>query len=573
MLDDHPLVNGNPFIKESQSLLSYFSQEDGVSPDEGTGDYHSGYYRPLINVSYFINYKMFGMRPGGFRAANLVFHVMTCLVLFMVMARFTRGLVPLAATLLFGLHPANTEAVAWISARNNLLVGFFSLASFYFYAFSKPDKRKRGVGLSVLFYILALLCKEFAFMLLPILFLYDLTLGGKTFRHRSAWTGYIPYIAASACYLLVRWAVTESVLSPAEPGDSAFHRIYFIPYLIVFYVRLVVLPFGVHSFIMTYPQEFFCWEAAIGFAGLFLMGVLVWRHRKEKMILFPVFAFLMGLFPVLNIIPTSAVSIVSMRWLYFPLLFLMAAIGWAMERLLLWKKAFGMVLVFAGAAYLGAYSYFLNSEQWRDDWSLCHREVTQFNNLFYAGCLAEQYHKRKDYEKAETYYRLAIANYPRIADDRINYAALLVHLEKPREALMHLDRAKTLKMIASERGRFYNNQGMAYFQLGRLDEAMRSFEEAVRVCPAEATFRANLGAAYGNKGQYEDSIKVLTKGLETAPTSLELRKNLSVIYIRMGAYDKALSTLEEISPSERAKSKEVETLLKGLQEKRLQTSQ
>jgi tetratricopeptide (TPR) repeat protein len=187
--------------------------------------------------------------------------------------------------------------------------------------------------------------------------------------------------------------------------------------------------------------------------------------------------------------------------------------------------------------------------------------------------LAEQYHKRKDYDKAETYYRLAIANYPRIADDRINYAALLVHLEKPREALMHLDKAKTLKMLASERGRFYNNQGMAYFQLGRLDEAIRSFEEAVRVCPEEATFQTNLGAAYGNKGQYEDSVKVLTKGLETAPTSLELRKNLSVTYIRMGAYDKALSTLEEIPPSERAKSKEVETLLKGLQEKRLQTSQ
>lgn len=573
ILDDHPLVNGNPYITEAQSLLSYFSQEDGVSTYEGTGEGHSGYYRPLINVSYFIDYKMFGMKPGGFRAVNLVFHAMTSLILFMVMARFTRGVVPLATTLLFGLHPANTEAVAWISARNNLLVGFFSLASFYFYAFSKPDKRKVGVGLSVLFYALALLCKEFAFMLLPMLFLYDLTLGGKTLRDRGTWAGYAPYLLVSTCYLLVRWAVTESVLSPAEPGVNAFYRIYFIPYLIVFYVRLIVLPFGMHSFIMTYPQELFCWEAFAGFAGLSLMGVLVWRYRREKMILFSVCAFVIGLVPVLNIIPTSAVSIVSMRWLYFPLLFLMFFFGWAVDRLLLRKKALGIAIVLAGTAYFGAYSYLLNSEQWQDDWSLCHREVTEFNNLFYAGCLAEQYHKRKDYEKAETYYRLAVATYPRTADDRINYAALLVHLENPREALMHLDRAKPLKMIASERGRFYNNQGMAYFQLGLLDEAIRSFEEAVRVYPAEAKFWVNLGAAYGNKGQYENSAKALRKGLERNPNSLDLRKNLSVTYIRMGEYDKALSTLEGILPSERVKSREVETLLKGLQEKRQQTPQ
>ena len=80
ILDDHPLVNDNPYIKESRSLWSYFSQEDGVSPHDKGNDYHTGYYRPLINITYIINYKLWGMRAGGFRAVNLVLHLMITLI-------------------------------------------------------------------------------------------------------------------------------------------------------------------------------------------------------------------------------------------------------------------------------------------------------------------------------------------------------------------------------------------------------------------------------------------------------------------------------------------------------------
>ena len=92
------------------------------------------------------------------------------------------------------------------------------------------------------------------------------------------------------------------------------------------------------------------------------------------------------------------------------------------------------------------------------------------------------------------------------------------------------------------------------------------------MCPAEAVFWGNLGGAYGNKGAFEDSVSALKRGVEIAPDSLDLRKNLSATYMRMRAYDKALSTLEEIPPSKRAKSIEIETLIKSLKEKVLQAA-
>ena len=567
ILDDHPLVNENPYVKESRSLWSYFSQEDGVSTHDKKSDYHTGYYRPLINITYFIDFRLWGMRPAGFRAVNLAFHLMTSMLLFLLVAKYYKGMVPLITALFFGLHAVNTEVVSWITARNNVLVSFFSLASFYFYAFREPEKEKLYMAISLLFYTVALFCKEFALMLLPIFILYDMVIRGDMLMKKRNWLRYAPYIVALAFYLFMRWTVTESVLSSGEESNNAFQRIYFVPFLVLYYLRIILLPYGLHSFIVSYPETLLGWEAAVSFGGLSLLGVLLWRYRREKMIVFPVFAFMIGLFPVLNIVPTSAVSVVSMRWLYFPLIFLMLFFSWVVDRILRWKKTSSMLIIFPFVAYLGMHSYFLNLNQWHDEWSLFHREVMGFNNFFYAGGLAEKYHDRNDYEEAERYYRLAVLYFPDNATDQINYAALLVDLKRPKEALVHLDKAGALNMTTAERGRLHNNEGMAYLYLGQPDEAVSSFKRAVRLAPSDAKFWGNLGGAYGNMGRYEESVLALRKALEIAPDSTELRKNLAVTYMKMGAYEQAILTLEAIPLSERIKSRDAETLLKNLRKK------
>ena len=567
ILDDHPLVNRNPFIKESQSLWSYLTQEDGILTDEKRGDFHTGYYRPLVNISYFLDYKLWGMDAGRFRATNLLLHLATCVLLFLLLAKHYQAPVPLITALFFGLHPVNTEVVSWVAARNNILVTFFSIASFYFYAFKRRGKFELYTAISLLFYALALFSKEYAVMLLPIFMVYGVFVEERPLTHRGTWITYLPYVFIFFLYALLRWHVTESVLSPAGAEHDLLKRIYFAPYLIVYYIRLILVPSGLHSFIVSYPETLLCWEAAIGFAGLAFMGILVWRFRREKMLGFPVAAFLVGLFPVLNIIPTSAVSIVSMRWLYFPFAFLVLFFAYGLDQLFARRRTVGMLVVFTFLAYLGTQSYFLNARQWRNEWSLLHREVTEFNNLFYTGGLAEMYHSKGNYKEAERYYRKAALHYPEDAGNQVNYAALLVDLQRPREALMHLGKAKALKMTPTERGKFYNNEGMAYFQLGRLDEAIRSLEEAVRICPSESRFWANLGGAYGNKGWYRESIDVLEKGLEIMADSFELRKNLAVTHMKMEAYDKALAVLEKFSVTDGEKNKELASLRTYLRNK------
>jgi len=115
ILDDRPLVKDNLFIREFSRPAFYLSHEDGVS-DESIPGYHTGYYRPLINLFYTIDYKIWGMKPSGFRTTNLMLHLLTCIMLYQFLRKMLgKSFIPFSVTLLFGLHPVNTESVAFVS--------------------------------------------------------------------------------------------------------------------------------------------------------------------------------------------------------------------------------------------------------------------------------------------------------------------------------------------------------------------------------------------------------------------------------------------------------------------------
>ncbi len=131
--DDHDLIEKNIYIREIHQISSYFKQEDGVL--KRMGEAHTGYYRPLSNITCSKYFKIWGLDARGFRTTNVVLHLLTCATLFFVLSKqFGAGWPTVLSTLIFGLHPVNTESVALIPARNNILASLFSLASLHFYA-------------------------------------------------------------------------------------------------------------------------------------------------------------------------------------------------------------------------------------------------------------------------------------------------------------------------------------------------------------------------------------------------------------------------------------------------------
>jgi Flp pilus assembly protein TadD len=546
ILDDNSLIRNNPYIRELRPITSYLAQEDGIIDRRDARTYHTGYYRPLINVTYWLDHKLWGMNAPGFRTTNLILHLLTCLFLFKVLVSLVSDRhACLFATVLFAVHPVNTESVSLIVSRNNILVTLFAIASFYFYLKGLRNDSCAAMSLSILLFAGAILSKEFGLMVLPVFFLYHRFLSKEKNNFFRELISYAPYLLILVFYFIIRKGVTSSLLTPWDM-DHLWSRVYFSPYPILLSLKLIFFPYQLHFFGLSYPATFFDWRAVLSIVLFLLLGTALWRVRNNKLLVFSGLSFLVTIFPVLNIIPTASPSLIAMRWLYLPFAFISVGVAWVIQKGIVRRKMLITQVLCVCICYLGVYSYVLNRNLWHDEGTFFTQEVLRFNNYLYAGGLAERLLDKQQYQEAERYFRIAINNYPQEVENYVNYSALLIDTARSEEALLYLTRARSLTMTYNERGQWFNNTGMAYFKLGKNAEALKNFGKATIFSPNEPQFWNNLGATYGYLGEFENSVLVLKRALEIVPDSISLRKNLAVTYIRMEDYEKAISVLEKI---------------------------
>ena len=87
---------------------------------------------PVTNTSFWLEWRLWGMTSAGYHVTNLILHLLTALLIWAILRKlFIPG--AFLAGLIFALHPANVESVAWIAQRKNLLAMLFFLFSILCY--------------------------------------------------------------------------------------------------------------------------------------------------------------------------------------------------------------------------------------------------------------------------------------------------------------------------------------------------------------------------------------------------------------------------------------------------------
>jgi tetratricopeptide (TPR) repeat protein len=126
---------------------------------------HQQYFRPLVVITYYWDTLVAGLNPGFSHGVNLVLFILNAMLVFAVCqslaeksGRANPGRLAFFASLLYIIHPAMTEATAWISGRFDLLATFFILGATRVYLGSA--RRYLRVALISVLTFLALLCKE-----------------------------------------------------------------------------------------------------------------------------------------------------------------------------------------------------------------------------------------------------------------------------------------------------------------------------------------------------------------------------------------------------------------------------
>jgi len=130
-------------------------------------------YFPLVYTTFRIEHGLWGLNSTGYHWVNLVLHVANALLVWLVLARLK---VPGAwlAGALFALHPVQVESVAWITERKNVLMGFFfllTLLAWIAFVDGRTKRRWLFYGLALILYLPALSAKTTACTLPAALFL------------------------------------------------------------------------------------------------------------------------------------------------------------------------------------------------------------------------------------------------------------------------------------------------------------------------------------------------------------------------------------------------------------------
>lgn len=156
--------------------------------------------RPVVSLTFTLNFWLDGFNTRGYHLANLMIHVMAAVTLFdlmrrtLVLPRFgdrfagSAGWLAFVVALLWLVHPLNTQAVTYLVQRCESLMGMFVLVSLWCYLRGVQTGRMRWHWLGGLACILASGCKELTLAVPVLAALYDRTFLSNSWRETlSRW--------------------------------------------------------------------------------------------------------------------------------------------------------------------------------------------------------------------------------------------------------------------------------------------------------------------------------------------------------------------------------------------------
>ena len=123
--DDDEQIYEHPMVKNGLSLQGVvwvFTHSD------------DGHWIPLNKISHMLDCQFYGLKPGGHHLTNVLLHTVSVIVLFLVLRRMTGFLWRSAfVAAVFAIHPLRVESVAWVAERKDVLSGFFFMLTLWAY--------------------------------------------------------------------------------------------------------------------------------------------------------------------------------------------------------------------------------------------------------------------------------------------------------------------------------------------------------------------------------------------------------------------------------------------------------
>lgn len=503
--DDEEQIVINPLVQNFSNLPLIFKS----STFYGGGGMPTGwFYRPMMTLSYLINYSVWGSQAFGFHLFQVIVHfINAALVFFIFLSIFSKEKMPnpkiisFLAALIFVVHPANVEAVAYIAALQESLYTLFGLLIFLvLFKFKSHESRKvQYFSLLAVLVLLSLLSKESAVFIIPLVFLFLVL-----FQREKTVFWLASSTAAFVSYLFLRLMVARIPIFAPNVGpiaeSSLGQRLTSLPYEIISYLRIIFFPkdlFISQHTLITEISDFRFWGYLLLILPLVFIFIWLGIKKRSKPFIFFVFWLFGSLSLVLNIIPLD--MIVAERWLYFPLIGFLGMmgmiLGWIIQ---VFPRVFRFSLyLFPVLVVLLGLRTIVRNSNWHDGLTLYGHDIQINKEAF---------------------------------DLENNYGVELFRIGKIEEAKEHFERSIELY---PQWWFAYNNLGAVYARKGDLAQARKLYEQTIKISDYYLAYE-NLGFILLKTAEPQETISFLEKAILKFPQNPRLRTALALAYYKEG---------------------------------------
>jgi len=552
LLDDFGFLSDSPKLHHLAGIWQYLAVTS----------------RPVVDLTLAVNYALGGLAVAGYHLVNLAIHIGAGLALFGVIRRTLLGpalgvrysasgaSLALVATLLWLVHPLQTQSVTYIIQRAESLMGLFYLLTLYAaIRWMGEPKLRHWRASSILFCILGMGCKPVMATAPVLVLLYDRTFRAGSFR--EAWRQHSTlYVGLAASWVVLGLLLTgkgDDYLMGAGFGLQGMNAVSYAamqPKAILHYLALSFWP---HPLILDYgwPIANTLSEVLLPMLGVgALIGGTLWALGRRFKAGFLGGWFFLILAPSSSIIPLA--DLVFEHRMYLSLA--AVAVGVVLvayeagqrlpEALKGLKPALAGILAFGVITALGVGTY-LRNEDYRDPVDLWQKNVAQRpGNARAHNNLAKAFTSQGSLEEALTHFRKAIALTPGFAIAHHNMGIVLGQQGRIEEALQSIKMAIHLGATPAEA---HLTLGQLYAQLGKTSLGIQYLRSAIKLNPASFGAHNALGIALSQQGKLEEAILCYEEAIRLNPRYARGYNNLGNTLARSGkrqkaiaAYDKAL---------------------------------
>ena len=530
VLDDCILLLINPFVKNPHLWRRIFT--GSVWSFQGVGA-DTNFYRPLAVYSLSVIWRLAGSNPFAYHFPQWLLYMATGLVVFQIGRELLgHDLAAFVGSLLWLLQPLHVEAVAWISAIQDMGCGFFCLLGFLLFlrAEKAGSQRLARHALAALAYFPALFFKEaaYSFPLLLIAYWFFFSDAVENWVRRAACWGM--YVAATVVYSAARvaalghfsraqhfWEIQPKMIAAAVGLLGQHIRLFFWP----------IQPRIFHNFDPG-PSLHSPWP----WLTLLVIVSACALRRRERVLGFLVAWWVVTLLPCLDIRQLSY-PLLAERFSYLPsvgLCFALAYLGLVVLPRQLPRAplapivlpALGFVMCFwciqdvqAVPKWRSNETFFSYSLSVAPDAGLVHTHhgvELQFREHDLEGA-------RKEFETALRLNQSAF--YPQNTVTYDSYIGLgqIADLEgRHEEALAYFQKAVLAGPYSSTA---YDILGAAYFPRNDYAKAAEYFARAVKVNPQDLGARFYLGTCFRKLGKYREAAEQFRAARDVDPTYFE----------------------------------------------------